>query len=188
MQWSQLKKRIEDTFAESVQGRVEVWATRYRHAHDQEGEAWITFDKERIISMGTWTYEKKADEVRTKLREESGCTDYRNPEHRSGYYSAYDKADEIVHRQGHYPLWDAYKAFFEYLNLSIDEILTSENPIVKALGMLDKRFGKRRLKTFDAEAESVLVKKLYECRCKCDGLYIPNSSLNMDAATQRQLA
>lgn len=44
MKWSELKKRIEEKFAESVHGRVEVWATRYRHAHDQEGEAWITFD------------------------------------------------------------------------------------------------------------------------------------------------
>lgn len=181
MQWSQLKKRVEETFAEPVKGRVEVWATRYRHAHDQEGEAWITFDKKRIISMGTWTYEKEAAEVRTKLREESGYTDYRNPEHRSGYYSAYDKADEIVHGQGHYPLWDAYKSFFEYLNLSIDEILASENPIIRAIGMLDKRFGKRRLEELNVEAEGVLVKTLYECRRKCDGFKIPNSSLNTDS-------
>ncbi|MFC7513559.1 hypothetical protein ACFQUU_00930 [Herbaspirillum sp. GCM10030257] len=48
MQWSQLKKSLEASFAESVRGRVEVWATRYRHAHEQAGEAWITFDKHRL--------------------------------------------------------------------------------------------------------------------------------------------
>jgi hypothetical protein len=182
MQWSQLKKRIEATFAESVQGRVEVWATRYRHASDQDGEAWITFDKQRLISMGTWTYEKEAAEARIKLRKDSGCTDYKNPEHKLGYYAAYNQADEIVKAQGHYPLWDTHRSFFEYLSLSIEEILASENSVIKTLGMLDKRFGKRRLKVFNAEDECILVKKLYQCRAECEGLLMPSSPLQTDCA------
>ena len=49
MKWSQLKKRIEESFADSVRGRVEVWNTRYRRAHDDAGEAWITIDKQRVF-------------------------------------------------------------------------------------------------------------------------------------------
>ena len=71
MQWSQLKKRLESTFADSVRGRVEVWATRYRSAHDQAGEAWITFDKNRLVSMGTWTYEVESAKIRDALGEET---------------------------------------------------------------------------------------------------------------------
>lgn len=176
MQWSQLKKHIEETFAESVRDRVEVWATRYRHAHDQEGEVWITFDKTRIISLGTWSYEEAAEKARIGIREASGCLDYRIPEQRSGYNAAHAEAEAIVHWQGYYPLWDAYKAMYKYLSLSIDDILVSGNPLIQSLGMLDRRFGKRRLLGFVPDTGNQLLATLYACRRTCDGKGIPDAS------------
>jgi hypothetical protein len=41
MRWSLLKKKVEDNFADSVVGRVEVYNTRYRKAHDEYGEVWV---------------------------------------------------------------------------------------------------------------------------------------------------
>jgi hypothetical protein len=175
MKWSQLKKRIEDNFAVSVHGRVEVWSTRYRHAHDQEGEAWITFDGKRAISLATYSYEMEAGRVREEIRTTSGCVDYRNPAHRTGYYSAYDEADRIVNHEGFYPLWGFNKTLFAYLNLSIDDVLQSTDPLTKALGMVDRRFGKRRLREFDQAQESSLVKKMYEYRCTCEGIVAADS-------------
>ena len=56
MKWSQLKSRIEATFANSVAGRVEVWNTRYRKSHwdgiEVYGEAWITIDGQRKYDIG----------------------------------------------------------------------------------------------------------------------------------------
>lgn len=180
MKWSQLKKRIEDNFAASVHGRVKVWSTRYRHAHDQDGEAWITFDGQRVISLATFSYEVEAGQVRNKIRRTSGCVDYRNPEHQAGYYSAYDEADRIVNYQEFYPLWEFNKSLFAYLNLSIADALRSTDPLTKALGILDRRFGKRRLKDFDQAGESVLVKKMYEYRCICEGIVAADSRLQIE--------
>ncbi len=54
MRWSQLKKMIEATFADHVKGRVEVFVTRYRHAHDAAGEAWIVIGgKRRLAALDT---------------------------------------------------------------------------------------------------------------------------------------
>lgn len=53
MMWSKLKSRIEAGFADCLKGRVEIWNTRYRGAHDQEGEGWITSHGERIHSMSS---------------------------------------------------------------------------------------------------------------------------------------
>jgi len=39
MSWSKLRERIEDGLADCAKGGVEVWITRYRNAHEQEGEA-----------------------------------------------------------------------------------------------------------------------------------------------------
>jgi hypothetical protein len=58
----------------------------------------------------------------------------------------------------------------EYQSLSADEILTSENPIIRAIGMLDRRIGIRRLKKIDIKSEHPLVAATYIFRCKAEGL------------------
>jgi hypothetical protein len=75
MRWSKIKKRIEDTFADSVRGRVEVWNTNYRKAHDQAGEAWITIDKKKVHSMGSLTFEIEYHLEKAHLKKER---DYEN--------------------------------------------------------------------------------------------------------------
>lgn len=99
MRWSQLKKRIEATFAESVAGRVEVWTTRYRKSADEEGEAWITIDKHRVASMGMGTYFVESGRETIRIQQDSGSTDL-NPDHRDGCYLPLEEADMIVHARG----------------------------------------------------------------------------------------
>jgi hypothetical protein len=170
MKWSQLKKRIEATFAESVRGRVEVWNTRYRKSHDSEGEAWITIDGKMVFNFATYTYFVEYEREVDRLREERGCTDWRDPSQFDGYHQAGREADELVHGRGIFPLWRLNAALFDYLNLSIDEIAKSENPIIRAFGMLDRRFGKRHLKEYDAPKEHPLVRTLHRLRCEAEGI------------------
>jgi len=168
MKWSQLKKRIEATFADSVRGRVQVWNTRYRRSHDQEGEGWITIDKKRVYSMGTYTYFVESHREAERLQRERGCTDFRNPHQAPGYYKAWEEAEQFVHDKGIHPLWELNAALFAYLNMSIDRIASSENPIIRAFGMLDRRFGKRRLAALDVREEPPLVRLLYEFRLEAE--------------------
>jgi hypothetical protein len=53
-----------------------------------------------------------------------------------------------------------------YPELSINEILNSEDSVVRAIGMLDRRLGKRRLAKLDVSDEPPLVKILYLVRCE----------------------
>jgi hypothetical protein len=170
MKWSQLKKRIEALFADSVAGRVEVWNTRYRRSHDAEGEAWITFDKQRVSSMGTYTFFGESYREVTRIRQELGCMDYRDPEQSDAYYRAHAEADKLAHDRGAFASWDVNRALFDYLNLSIDDAIKSDNPIVRAFATLDRRFGKGRLTEFDDSKEHPLVRTLYRLRCEAEGL------------------
>jgi hypothetical protein len=170
MKWSQLKKRVEAMFADSVAGRVEVWNTRYRKSHDAEGEAWNTIDTQRFSSMGTYTYFVQSGSEANRLRRESGCTDFRDPAQRERYYQACDEADKIVHDRGIFASWDVNRALFDYLNLSIDDAVKSDNPIIRAFATLDRRFGKRCLKEFDDSREHPLVKTLYRFRCEVEAI------------------
>lgn len=63
MQWSKLKKQVKERIAKCLANSIEINQTRYRHSHDQEGEFWITFGKERIFSAGSLTYLSKLGQI-----------------------------------------------------------------------------------------------------------------------------
>jgi hypothetical protein len=170
MHWSQLKKRIEALFADTVQGRVELHTTRYHKAHDQMGRGWITIDKVQIINMCDYNFECRQWEEASRLRQTSGNVDFRNPAHQEGYYQAYDQAQETLHAKAVFPRWEFTRSLFDYLNMPVTDILKSPNPIFRALGMLDHRVGKRRLTAVDVTNEHPLVQKLFAFRCEAEGL------------------
>src|SRR5687767_5190499 len=98
-----------------------------------------------------------------------GCTDYLNPEHQAGYYAAFDEAKQTLRRRGVFSPHEFHQALFGYLYLPITEILASPDPITRAIGMLDRRVGLRRLVSVDVEHEHPLVRRLHEFRCEAEG-------------------
>jgi hypothetical protein len=150
MKWSQLKKRIESNFCDSAKGRIEIFETRYRESHDEEGEAWITLDKVQIYNFANLTF------MRAEFQ----------PKRATQHWTL---AREEVRQEGIFPLWEFNDCLFAYLNLSMDKILKARHPIIRGFGMLDRRFGKRRIKEFDTSQENDFVKLLYSVRCRLDG-------------------
>jgi hypothetical protein len=64
---------------------------------------------------------------------------------------------------------DLHNALIEYSLLSINEAVQSENPIIKGLAMVDKRFGKRSLRnTKISEDEHEFVKFMFNLRCETE--------------------
>lgn len=59
---------------------------------------------------------------------------------------------------------------YHYPSLAFPDILAHEDPMVRALGMLDARLGKRRLKAVDAPDDHPLVQALYALRREAEGL------------------
>ncbi len=170
MRWSKLKQRIEDGLADSAKGRVEVWSTRYRKAHDQEGEAWITIDGQRVHSMGSLTHLVEWYERSRELQKDRDCLDYRDREQIDGYREAQIEVETQLRAEGVIPLWEFNDALFEYLNMSLEQVLRSDQMIVRALGMFDKRLGKRRLAFMDVSGEHELIQGFYRVRCALEGL------------------
>ena len=65
---------------------------------------------------------------------------------------------------------DANQALSDYLKLSIDDAIKSDNPIIRSLAILDRRFGRRRLAQFDDSKEHPMVRELYRLRCEAEGI------------------
>jgi hypothetical protein len=168
MRWSQLKHRAEALLAESLNGRVAYYSTRYRKDHDREGRGWITVDGIQVFDMSTlraW-----ADQ-HAMTKQALGVQERWKWEHwpyqsNSGYWDYwYNKAEADRIARGVLARWDFSQALFDYLNLSPEDALASSSVILRALAMLDRRLGRRRFEKLQVLGdEHPLVRAFYELR------------------------
>ena len=136
MRWSKLKQQVEAMFADGVRGRVELRTTRYEKAHDRFGRSWITVDGREVANMSNY------------LACGDSIADGNPDRFEAGVFAGYDL-----------PL-----AMREYLALSIDAAIASPNPLIRALAVLDRRAGERRLARIDPAEEVPLVRELLAVR------------------------
>lgn len=63
--WSGMRKVLEqDNICESLKGRVQYFATRYRESHDQEGRIAIRIDGREIFQSCFYDWEAKSHTVK----------------------------------------------------------------------------------------------------------------------------
>jgi len=190
MRWSKLKKQLEDYISPCLKGRVEFWITNYRKAHDQMGRAYITVDGKEVVNMCTikkgiavFNAEKelkkskniyfeqdgfKQDRIYELLRKEGFSEDILSQIARNR--SINDIAHKKVEEQDIFSQYDFLEAVERFLNSTIEESLKSDNSIVKALALIDRRVGKRTLNRLkeSIKDESELVKYFYRLRCEAE--------------------
>ena len=81
--------------------------------------------------------------------------------------------DSSRDRAGRYDDSAALLDLEAYLSLPIDEALRSPSPLVRAMAVVDRRVGKRRLRALDVgPREHPLVRELYLLRCEAEGLHL----------------
>jgi len=159
MQWSQLKKQLQTRMAESVLGSIDMHQTRYRHSHDEEGEFWITLGNSRIFSSGSLSFLSSLGKLAAEHRHEG-----------TSRAQAFDRAWTITEANGLMLLEQINKDLFQILSQTVEEMLQHRNPVVRALGIIDTRYGKRRLAGFDSTNQHPLVQRLYQLRCEAEGI------------------
>jgi len=80
-------------------------------------------------------------------------------------HGSHEDITNMLHRQGTSDHMALSKALFESLNQSLlDIMLSSPLPLIRAIAVMDARFGKRRLEKFDASQEHELVSIAYKLR------------------------
>jgi hypothetical protein len=163
MRWSQLRKQVEELLADSVKGRVELHSTGYHKFHDKDGRYWITVDGQEIANMPHWYQCVMRDYV-----------------DRPGLSA--DFADYVsLFAKGGLGL-----AMHVYLTLSIDDILRHEDVLVQAIGMLDRRVGKRRLRGLEVEGAHPLVRLFHSLRCEAEGIAVANAQTRVEDVNLRR--
>ncbi len=158
MVWSSLKKKLETEYiAESLKGRISYFMTSYRSrsAIDLHNRVAIKLDGEEVF--------KTNDTEFTKSWRKHHSEDNDNyPEIHLKTFS------DGCFEQGHF-----LKAAQKFDCQSIDESLDDENAIIRAISLLDRRVGKRRLVAMKDNIlkEPVWIQTIYNIRVNAEKIH-----------------
>lgn len=128
----------------------------YRKAYEARGRAWLTVDGQEVSSFCEFTFE-------------NAWRDAGRRERPTGWPFT-DSAYEAIRAAGLTDKVDLLDAMGTVIGSSIDQLLESPDPLVRALAMLDRRLGKRRLARIDCSSEHPLVATMHRTRCDAEGV------------------
>ncbi len=176
MKWGKIKQALEDLLADSVKDHVQYHMTTYgRRRSGALSRAWIAWDKKELVNMSNveWLDERYALKRQIQTINDTANLDYAEQHKRA--VMAWTEAEGILQKKGMLSRDLFVDATEEYLGLSIESALQSDNPIIKAIAMFDRRLGKRRLIEMELDAyEHPLVKQFYILRCQAVNLQSGN--------------
>ena len=77
-----------------------------------------------------------------------------------------EAANEAPERfeKGVFTAYDLPTSMREFLNMNIDDAMDSSNPLIRAIAVIDRRLGKRRVQLLDASTETFPVDVLIRLR------------------------
>lgn len=163
---------------DSLKGRIKLHAAVYRHSHDDQSRVWLTFDKKQIFSAADLTYNIQQYQREQELKEQRQLKPipynegwevmFYSPE-RMALLEASNFAEEELLNEGILGTWHLYQRLLKYPNLSIEEALTLDDPIIRAFALFDRRVGKRRLLQMQ-HFLSPIEQQCYQIRCEVEKL------------------
>lgn len=172
MKWSKLKKLIENRVAASISKRFSINSTAYGNCSC--GHAWITIDKDIVANFCTrafWNRCPRHFDPITERWKHEGPVPFDLPASQKNFYAKQEVEYGELSRQ------DAYKACWDFIhNLSIDEALKSDNPLIQTLAIIDSRIGKRRLLNIKVDDLHPLARKLILLRATAEGVNLEKPS------------
>lgn len=148
--WSNLRKILEeDRLCPALRGRVQYFMTRYHDAHDDEGRLCIRVDGKEYLNSHMLNIRAMSPD---------------------GMWYWREKQEQI--EKGLFDNLEMLNAIEIYMDeLTIDEALSSENPLIRLFAVLDRRVGKRRLPQLAAamKDEPEWLRFFYRLRLEAEG-------------------
>lgn len=169
--WSKAKQHLKSFTCESLKLRIDFHVINYRGAHDQLGRAVLTVDKVEKLSMCTIIAEReeyyKEQEIKTNTEEpEEGDIEH--------ILRIQDQAHQSVKDEAIYAQYDFFWGLEQLFNVPIVELLKSTDSFILILCLIDRRVGKRTLRTMEAQMSHAhpIVQYFYQLRCEAENIHI----------------
>ena len=146
MQFSIIKKRVEQLLAPSLQGRIAFHAAVYR-IQDSPSRVWVTFDGEEILGADDFHFEREVDRryalQAAQLPEKpDGALWQSDWLEQSHALSA--EIERQVKQDGYMESYEMQQDLLQYPNLAFEQALVHPHPFIRGIARLDRRLGKRR--------------------------------------------
>lgn len=167
MQWSKLKKTIEDKFAGTVRKRIAIYSTHYNNPKTTSGRGWITIDGVEVVNFSTL---ESGRIYRSVYNETTKTSCLKHPA-----VKEVERTEGLLVEKGEFSRFDLHNCCWEYLQLSVEEALKHESPLINLLAILDKRLGKRRLVLIERDKLHPLVKAFFDFRLEAEKLTCPST-------------
>ena len=165
LSWSAMRKILEqENICDSLKGRIQYFATRYRKSHDELGRVAIRLDGNEIFKSCYYDYDIKRHEAWDEINASKGRG--------TSYNESGEEMELGALVKGGISQYGFYDAFHIYTNNNINDSLNSSNPVVRLFAILDKRVGKRSLKIILSEIETQpeWLQVFYKLRFEVDGI------------------
>ncbi|PXF29906.1 hypothetical protein WH50_18310 [Pokkaliibacter plantistimulans] len=148
MQWSKLKKRIEENFADSIKGRIEIFTIAYRR-QDEIARSWVVIDGNQEVNF----------------------TEFDSWWEQGAYFHELTPTDCLTHKAvndaertkgslyepGEFSSYDFKIMCFESLNISAHDCIKSEHPLLRVIGVLHRKLGKSKVKEMQEDSHPMVA-------------------------------
>ena len=155
--WAGLNKQLIQCLYPPLKNRISYFLTRYHDVHNAYGRAAIRLDGEELVCF-SWI-----EEIRQEMQIDQFLS-----KNDGSYEEAKQALKPHFDDNGTYCDINFLAAALAFRDLSIQDALQSENLIIRALSILDKRVGKRTLQRIASEGTykklPQWVQQFYEIR------------------------
>ncbi|KEH91325.1 hypothetical protein Z965_00275 [Clostridium novyi A str. BKT29909] len=175
--WSGIKKRLEkDLLCNSLKGRVKYFITKYKNSHDESGRVVIIVDGKEIIQGNIFRYFKGYWKIEQRYKKELNIPRrvWNGKEYENDFENKQieEYVEDIRLQEEIFDVWQFTDSVEKFLSMSIEESLASSNPLIRLLAIMDRRVGKRTLKSMKSTtlSQPKWIQYFYNLRFKSEGL------------------
>jgi hypothetical protein len=183
MRWTKTKMLIENLICKKLKKRLKVNATSYNTSLGEHRRIWITLDNKEIFNASSAhflnAHDKLWEEARNRTSKPFPDCLYECFPELFGKVNDLDYSMMILEQRNIFSVNRVYDSLVQYSNFSIEDALISQDVIVQALALIDKRLGKRRLENLEFNSDThPLVIKFFQIRCEGEGIANSNFLTN----------
>ncbi|WP_214748944.1 MULTISPECIES: hypothetical protein [unclassified Exiguobacterium] len=146
MQFSIIKKRVEQLLAPSLQGRIAFHAAVYR-IQDSPSRVWVTVDGEEILGADDFHFEREVDRryaLQAAQLPEKPAGSLWQSDWLKQSHALSAEIERQVKQDGYMENYEMQQDLLQYPNLPFEQALVHPHPFIRGIARLDRRLGKRR--------------------------------------------
>ncbi len=146
MQFSIIKKRVEQLLAPSLQGQIAFHAAVYR-IQDSPSRVWMTFDGEEILGADDFRFEREVDRryaLQAAQLPEKPAGSLWQSDWLKQSHALSTEIERQVKQDGYMENYEMQQDLLQYPNLAFEQALVHPHPFIRGIARLDRRLGKRR--------------------------------------------